>query len=80
MQKLKEYARACKASGYDGIGENDIDELLKEYEKWHIVKIADFGKTDIARCESKKQMTVRVAYAWFIWEKGYKGETTIGWI
>ena len=30
---LKEYARACKASGYDGIGENDIDELLKEYEQ-----------------------------------------------
>lgn len=29
---LKEYARACKASGYEGIGENDIDELLKEYE------------------------------------------------
>ena len=21
-----------------------------------------------------------VAYAWFIWEKGYKGETTIGWL
>ena len=21
-----------------------------------------------------------VAYAWFVWEKGYKGETTIGWI
>ena len=20
-----------------------------------------------------------VAYAWFIWEKGYKGKTTIGW-
>lgn len=32
-EKLKEYAKACKASGYDGIGENDIDGLLKEYEK-----------------------------------------------
>ena len=21
-----------------------------------------------------------VAYAWFIWEKGYQGETTVGWI
>ncbi len=21
-----------------------------------------------------------VAYAWFVWEKGYKGETTVGWI
>jgi len=21
-----------------------------------------------------------VAYAWFIWEKGYQGETIIGWI
>lgn len=30
---LKEYARACKASEYDGIGENDIDEKLKEYEQ-----------------------------------------------
>ena len=30
---LKEYARACKSSGYDGIGENDIDDLLKEYEQ-----------------------------------------------
>ncbi len=28
---LKEYARSCKESGYDGIGENDIDEKLKEY-------------------------------------------------
>lgn len=44
------------------------------------MRIADFGKTDIAHCEIKKQMTVRVAYAWFIWEKGYKGETTIGWL
>ena len=21
-----------------------------------------------------------VAYAWFVWEKGYKGETTVRWI
>ena len=21
-----------------------------------------------------------VAYAWFVWKKGYKGETTVGWI
>lgn len=21
-----------------------------------------------------------VAYGWFVWEKGYKGETTVGWI
>ena len=32
-KKLKEYARECKAHGYDGIDEYDIDELLKEYEK-----------------------------------------------
>lgn len=32
-ERCKEYARACKASGYDGIGENDIDELLKEFKK-----------------------------------------------
>ena len=30
---LKEYARACKASGYDGIEENDIDDKLTEYYK-----------------------------------------------
>lgn len=30
---LKEYARSCKESGYDGIGEKDIDEKLKEYEE-----------------------------------------------
>lgn len=29
---LKEYAKSCKESGYDGIGEKDIDEKLKEYE------------------------------------------------
>lgn len=28
----------------------------------------------------KKGVGTAVAYAWFIWEKGYKGETTIGWI
>lgn len=28
---LKEYAKACKESGYDGIGEIDIDEKLKEF-------------------------------------------------
>ena len=32
-ERLKEYARTCKESGYDGIGENDIDDLLKEYEE-----------------------------------------------
>ncbi len=20
-----------------------------------------------------------MAYAWFVWEKGYKGETVVGW-
>lgn len=28
---LKEYARACKASGYDGIGEEDIDKKTEEF-------------------------------------------------
>ena len=28
----------------------------------------------------EKNNNTAVAYAWFIWEKGYKGETTIGWI
>lgn len=31
--KLKECAKFCKESGYDGIGEDDIDLILKEYEK-----------------------------------------------
>lgn len=30
--KLKECAKSCKESGYDGINEEDIDLILKEYE------------------------------------------------
>lgn len=29
----KEYASDCKANGYDGIGENDIDDLLERFLK-----------------------------------------------
>ena len=32
-QKLKECAKSCKKSGYDGIDEEDIDLILKEYEE-----------------------------------------------
>lgn len=28
---LKDYARQVQENGYDGIGENDIDEKLKEF-------------------------------------------------
>lgn len=28
----------------------------------------------------KQGVGTAVAYAWYIWEKGYKGETTVGWI
>lgn len=28
----------------------------------------------------KQSGMTAVAYAWFVWEKGYKGETTVGWI
>ena len=28
----------------------------------------------------KQGVGTAVAYAWFIWQKGYKGETTVGWI
>lgn len=28
----------------------------------------------------KQGVGTAVAYAWYVWEKGYKGETTIGWI
>ena len=31
-EKLKECAKSCKESGYDGINEEDIDLILKEYE------------------------------------------------
>lgn len=29
LNRAKEYAKACQESGYDGIGEHDIDELIK---------------------------------------------------
>ena len=32
-EMLKECAKSCKKGGYDGIGEDDIDLILKEYEK-----------------------------------------------
>lgn len=32
-EKLKECAKSCKKVGYDGIDEDDIDLILKEYEK-----------------------------------------------
>lgn len=28
----------------------------------------------------KKGVGTAVAYAWYIWEKGYKGQSTVGWI
>ena len=28
----------------------------------------------------KQGVGTAVAYAWYIWEKGYNGETTVGWI
>lgn len=28
----------------------------------------------------KKGVGTAVAYAWYIWEKGFKGQTTVGWI
>lgn len=31
-EKLKECAKSCKESGYDGINEEDIDLILKGYE------------------------------------------------
>ena len=31
-EKLKECAKSCKESGYDGINEEDIDLILKEYK------------------------------------------------
>lgn len=31
-EKLKECAKSCKKCGYDGIDEDDIDLILKEYE------------------------------------------------
>ena len=31
-EKLKECAKSCKEGGYDGIDEEDIDLILKEYK------------------------------------------------
>ena len=55
------------------------------FEKYPPKKIWVFS--DRVRCakngdfETYKQgVGTAVAYAWYIWEKGYKGETTVGWI
>ena len=32
-EKLKECAKSCKKGGYDGIDEEDIDLILKDYEE-----------------------------------------------
>ncbi len=57
-------------------------ELFKKYppkkiwvfsERIQCAKNGDFEKY-------KKGVGTAVAYAWFIWEKGFKGETTVGWI
>lgn len=32
-EELKECAKSCKEVGYNGIGEEDIDLILKEYEE-----------------------------------------------
>lgn len=42
-------------------------------ERVQCAKNGDFEKY-------KQGVGTAVAYAWFIWEKGYNGETTIGWI
>ena len=28
----------------------------------------------------KQGVGTAVAYAWFVWEKGYRGQPTVGWI
>lgn len=33
---LKAYAQACRLSGYDGIGENDIEEKLEEWVNLYV--------------------------------------------
>ena len=42
-------------------------------ERIQCAKNGDFDKY-------KQSGMTAVAYAWFIWEKGYNGETTVGWI
>lgn len=57
-------------------------ELFKKYppkkvwvfsERMQCAKNGDFETY-------KKGVGTAVAYAWYVWEKGYKGETTVGWI
>lgn len=57
----------------------------KMFEKYPPKKILVFSERILCAkngdFESLKQSGgSAVAYAWFIWEKGYKGETTVGWI
>lgn len=57
----------------------------KMFEKYPPKKILVFSERILCAkngdFESLKQSGgSAVAYAWFIWEKGYQGETTVGWI
>ena len=42
-------------------------------ERVQCAKTGDFDKY-------KKSGETAVAYAWYIWEKGYMGQPTVGWI
>ncbi len=45
-------------------------------------RILQFSKRVLCakNAEFQKKVGSAVSYAWFVWEKGYKGETTITWI
>lgn len=54
-------------------------ELFKKYPP-KTVYVASSRLNCVRNGEFEKYPSSAVAYAWFVWEKGYKGETVVKWI
>lgn len=54
----------------------------KLFKKYPIKKVYVFAKrlNCAKNADFKKYPNSRIAFAWFVWEVGYKGSTTIEWI
>lgn len=54
------------------------------FSKYPPLRILQFSKRVLcaknAEFQKMRKVGSAVSYAWFVWEKGYKGETTITWI
>lgn len=58
---------------------NERKELFKQYPPQTVYVCSN--RVNCARNgEFEKYQSSAVAYAWFVWEKGYKGDTVIKWI